>query len=605
MRAFRQVLGPLLVRHRWRLIVAISGAVAAQALGITLPLLARWAIHRTITLQSAGALVDEARQSQLFVTIGLLFLAVVVVRSAARWVQLVYGERLGHQVLAGLRRKMCRHLVRLSHGYFERRAEGKVMIRFIGDANALRTWLARTVVSFPADVVAVLLIALVVFVLQPLLALALLVPLALMIPLVMLVNPIARRWTRAGRKCQTRLCGHLGELLHSLRYVKALGLEDSSTAAADAQIDGVAEAGIKRAVPDAFLQASALGLTTLALGAVVVIGTRQMTAGMIQDGDLLAVVWLILQIRGPVDRLSRANLMHQRAVVAVDRIAALLNRPIEMGWSEGLSEYAGPGRVLEFQDVSYKDARGNWAVHGLTARFEGPSAVLVNDGGNGSGRMLLDLILRIRRPHRGHICLDDTDVRKLRVRDIRSAIGLVSSPWVIADRDGTWRLLETLYHARREELTAAWKAAGQLDHDAPGLELDTVVEAVKKGGISTTLSNPEVKLRIAFAVGLLGEPSILLVDDPFTGCPRHVLPRVNHSLYQLSTKRLIIVSACDPSLSGLFANHVELTGGTVRRKRISADSSQDTNGRLGAVSVENKSCPEATTILGDIDRAML
>src|SRR5262245_56748393 len=142
MSRFRRVLGPWLLRNRVTLAVAITSAIVAQALGITLPLLARWTVHRTFELRKRGASVAQAEWSRLFFTTGLLLLALVLLRSAARWTQIVYGERLSHRVLAGLRRAMCQHLVRLSYGYFERRPEGKIMVRFIGDANALRTWLA-------------------------------------------------------------------------------------------------------------------------------------------------------------------------------------------------------------------------------------------------------------------------------------------------------------------------------------------------------------------------------------------------------------------------------------------------------------------------------
>ena len=146
--AFAEVL-PSVRRFRLDLGIALVAATVAQALGIPLALLTRWTINRAAANLEAGA--SHASLQGLLLTFGAVFAALTLLRGAMRWVQTLRGERAAQGVLADVRGRMYQHLQRLSQGYFDRRPTGKILIRFIGDANSLRTWVARTLITVPAE----------------------------------------------------------------------------------------------------------------------------------------------------------------------------------------------------------------------------------------------------------------------------------------------------------------------------------------------------------------------------------------------------------------------------------------------------------------------
>lgn len=367
-------------------------------------------------------------------------------------------------------------------------------------------------------------------------------------------------------------------MIRDMRRTRALQLEESATIAAEDEIDSIADAGIRRISPDALLQASAMGLSTLALGAVVVIGTRLLTEGAIEHGDLLAVVWMTLHMRGPVNRISRANVIHQRAGVAADRIAALLNRPVESGDSDGRESLADPCTDVRFHRVSYKNAAGFWVIKRLTAEIEGPGTVLVHDGRNGSARVLLDLLLRIRRPHRGRWYLNETDVRTLSVSDIRSAMGLVATPWKEEECERSVRMLATLHETRREDIEKAWHEAGAIAPDASPRDLAAVIEAARSGHSAVWRSDPVMGLRISFALGLLGDPPIVLLDDLFTGCPDDCRQAIVSWMEEASKTKLIWVTAGDAIPAVAFSYRLDLARSTSGRGKGLVDESNEKNG---------------------------
>jgi len=545
-----RILKEPLSRHKLGLAVAVFAAVVAQACGIALPLVARQAIHATTRNGAAQGVTPSSTAGNILLYAGLALFGLAIVRGIARWTQSYLGEKISHQALAAIRLRMYDHLQLLSMGFFDRRPIGKIIIRFIGDANALRSWMARTLIAVPADVLTVCLVLSAIITIRPLLAVATLVPLVAL-PLIMLVvNPIARRLTRVTRKNQTRLCGFLNDILPNIRQVKAYGLLSEVSQQVEDPIREVAYAGIRRGRADAFIQAGAMGLATVSTATVVLTGLWLLNQNAITPGDLLIVVWISLHIRGPVNRLSRANVIHQRAMVAVDRIAALLNRKPERGWSNELAEYPGPGRVVELRRVDYEDVSKNQLLKSYSRRFEGPGLHWLG----AEGPTVIDILLRIRRPHRGRVLLDGLDARTLRVSDIRSSLGLIVCPEWMSGRPFDLLALTLKHEACPEEVARAWEETAELAPEASLLEVvercaDSAPAQATVGGIT-----PELRARISFTLGLIHDPLILLIDDPFTGCPPEVVARMTAWINRAAEERLVLVASRDHTIVKSFSD---------------------------------------------------
>jgi len=525
-----------LIRHKLGLAAAVLAAVVAQACGIALPLVARKAIH--VTMRGGTSQGGTSGVPPVLLYSGLALVGLAIVRGIARWTQSYLGERISHQALADIRLRMYEHTQHLSIGFFDRRPVGKIIIRFIGDANALRSWMARTLIAVPADCLTVCLVVGAIVTIKPLLAVATLLPLAALPVVMLLVNPLARRLTRTTRRNQTRLCGFLNEVLPNIRMVKAHRLQDAICKQVEEPIQEVAHAGIKRGCADALLQASAMGLATTSTAEVVLTGLWLLKQGSMTSGDVLIVVWISLHIRGPVNRLSRANVIHQRAMVAVDRIAALLNRDPERGWSQELVPYPGPGHFIELRRVAYQDIAKNQLLKNYSKCFEGPGLFWLG----AQGSTVIDILLRIRRPHRGRVFLDGLDVRTLRVSDIRSSLGLIVSPdWTAGQPFDVLALL-----LKREDCAVqvdrAWHETAEI---APGALLSDLEAQCLDPASAQTLGGrvaPEVRARVAFTLGLLDDPTVLLIDDPFTGCPPEAVARMKTWIERAAETRLVIVS---------------------------------------------------------------
>jgi ABC-type bacteriocin/lantibiotic exporter with double-glycine peptidase domain len=441
---------------------------------------------------------------------------------------------------------MYRHLQALSQGYFDRRPTAKILIRFVGDANALRSWLARAVVTVPADVLTLVGVGAALATILPDLLAAAALPLLAMVPVLVWINPRARRWTREGRRSQTRLCALLDHRVSAVSVIKSIGAQEPVAAEVQGMIERVAAANVRRARLDAWTQSLSAAASLASLGAVGLWGIHCYLAGSLSQGDLLAAVWLTLLLRSPVTRLNGANVVHQRARVAVERIGALLEREPERGWSPTLAAYTGPGRTIKLRRLSYRDAAGNWVIRDLTATIEGPGLVCVTDESGRAGGILFELLLRLRRPHKGRVFLDVQDARKIRVADLRQRIG-----WVDRGRHGVDLVAMSLQRNGKTvddpRFAAAWVSTRTIAPAAPAADAGALLDRWDPDGKRDHLAR-DVHLRLAVTCALLGDPPILLLDDPTAELTEASALRFVEWLREISPTRLVVVATNDPRI---------------------------------------------------------
>jgi ABC-type multidrug transport system fused ATPase/permease subunit len=551
-----QILRPSIRLHRVDLVVAVLAAIGAQTIAIPMPLLTRWVIHeiRDVPVHGPDSVADASER--LLWQFAAMVTGLALLRGVLRWQQGMRGERMAQGVLADVRGRMYRHLQALSQGYFDRRPTAKILIRFVGDANALRAWLARTVVTVPADVLTLVGIAVALTTIMPELLPAAVFPLLAMVPALVWINPRARRWTRDGRRSQTRLCGVLDHRVSAVGVIKSVGAQEPVAAEVQQMIDRVATANVRRARLDAWAQSLSASAALASLGAVGFWGIRCYLNETLGQGDLMAAVWLTLLLRSPVTRLCGANVVHQRARVAVERIGALLEREPERGWSPTLAPYTGPGRTIQLRRLSYRDAARNWVIRDLTATIEGPGLVCVTDESGRAGGTLFELLLRLRRPHKGRFFLDGQDARKLRVADLRRRIG-----WVDRGRHGVDLVAMSLHRNGKTvddpRFAAAWVSTQTIVPTAPVADAGALLDRWNPNDKRDHLAR-DVRLRLAVTCALLGDPPILLLDDPTAELTEASALRFVEWLREISPTRLVVVATNDPRIVQIAAQTIHL-----------------------------------------------
>ncbi len=555
---------PLLAR-RTILGVAMGTAAVAQLLGIPVPLLARWLINHPAVSGDVQAVSGVASPYWAF---GIAVLSVGIARACFRWAQSALAERFAQGVIADLRVRMHRTLLRLPQGYFDRRPLGKILVRFSGDCSALKSWLAGTLITAPADVLLVLGLAITLAVMRPSLLLAALIPACLIIPVMLIVSPAARQLTREGRRHQAQLCGAIEEQLTRLVTIAASNNQQHCESQVASLTGSIADAAEQRARREAWVRATSIFTTTLAVGAVGFVGAFHLRSGGLNHGDVVAAVWLSLLVRGPINRLSRAGVSHQRARVSLERIGTLLDRKQEPGWDGDLRRTSKPITKLEFRNVSYKPKHSGPMIRDLSITLSTGSLLAVSDDVDGrAARCVFDLILRVRRPHTGYLQVDNVSARKWHVGGLRGKIGFVDRDRSCID---TQLRSRTVGSAQDDALVkGVWQQTKHLSGDTHDDSYATVLARV--ASFTQEAMSPGLRIRLAFCSALAGNPSILLIEHPFLNLDETQCELLEQCLVRLAADRIVLITVNPASRMSIEPDslHISASGDvTSRRPKI-------------------------------------
>lgn len=190
----------------------------------------------------------------------------------------------------------------------------------------------------------------------------------------------------------------------------------------------------------------------------------------------------------------------------------------------------------------------------VSLRLRGGSFIAVL-GPNGAGKStLLTCLAGLLRPEAGRIALDGTPLADLPRRELaRRRAYLPQSPraeWPIS--------VERLVALG---LTPHLPAFGGLP-PAMARQVDQALAAVdladRRAQPATTLSGGELA-RAMLARALVGEPDLLIVDEPLAGLdPRHALQSVAQLRARAQSGTLVIASLHDLTLAARYATHVAM-----------------------------------------------
>lgn len=308
-----------------------------------------------------------------------------------------------------------------------------------------------------------------------------------------------------------KVLGITRENLTGVRVIRAFGTEEGEIEKFDAQTDALKKMQEFTGKISALMNPLTYVVVNGGLIALIYIGALRVEAGILSQGQVVALVNYMSQILVELVKLASLIITVTKAVACGNRIQSIFEIPAGMGNNVELSEeaYDAAEYCVEFDHVCMRyHAGGEEALTDIHFKVNKGDTIGII-GGTGSGKStLVNLIPRFYDVEKGSVKVDGKDVREYDLTALRDKIGVVLQKAVLFKGTIRENLLWGNENATDEELWQALKTA-QAEEFVLKKEkqLDEIIEQEGRN-----LSGGQ-KQRLSIARALVKKPQILILDD--------------------------------------------------------------------------------------------
>lgn len=533
------------------------------------------AVSDALGAELATAADETGNVAGVIVLWSVALAGIVAGRAFCNYASTIAFARTGVKVAARLRTKVFEHIQSLSLKYHSSASIGDTSQRLVGDMGRLQEVAVTAGLPMLGNLLTLVTLFVVVIILNPVLALVVFATAGGYLLASRMLSPKITSAARATRKGEGQLVGDAAEALAAIRVVQAYGLEDTVASGFSAGNQKALKAGIRARRLAARLERSTDLFVGIATAVVLGFGGWQVLAGTMTPGDMVLFLMYLKIAMKPLRDMAKYTGRIARAAASGERIADLLDEPVEVEDPAEPIPMRDVTGELCFWQITAADGRGMPLFEGLSLRVPAGQRVGLL-GPSGAGKSTLaGYLLRLADPDSGAVMVDGYCARNVAKAELRGNIAMLLQESVLFSTSVAENIRYGRQDATMEEIVSAAERAGAHEFIMALPEgYDTVL-----GNRGDTLSGGQ-RQRIAIARALVRDAPIVLLDEPTTGLDPVSRATVESSIRELTRNRTTVAITHDLSMIRGLDRVIWLEGGKIAEDGAPEELLKDSSSKL-------------------------
>lgn len=484
--------------------------------------------------------VFSGSKTQALLKICLLVLFTFLAKNIFGYMQAYYLATVEQGLIKDMRNSVYKHLHKLPMSFFKNEKTGNLISRITNDVNVVQASVSAVFLNLIREPLTIIVFLGIAVSISWKLMLFSIVILPVSLFVISWIGLILRRHSILLQEKMSDITTVLHETISGVKIVKAFGMEEYENKKFMRETKSYFNLFLK-IVRIRNASSPITEFLSVVVGVFIVYygGKLVLDEGTLKASEFLGFLFAIFQLMPPIKELSGVNNRIQESSAAADRVFEILDTKPAIENAENAARPKTFNEKIDFQNLSFHYEDSETLVLNNVCFTINKGEIVALVGSSGSGKTTLaDLLPRFYDPTSGKILIDGTDIKDIRIENLRSLMGIVTQETVLFNDTIKNNIAYGLDNYPMDKIIEAAKAANAHNFimQFPN-GYDTVV-----GERGAKISGGQ-RQRISIARALLVNPPIMIFDEATSALDNESEVLVQEAIERLMKDRTTIVIA--------------------------------------------------------------